>query len=1055
MGWLEKTKAWDPTNQEDLNKIIYIDDLFIIWNGSTSEFDSYFSKLKSNDVGLQFTHSISKKKIHFLDLTVFIENDQIQTTLYRKKTATNSILHGTSFHPQSLLSSIPYGEFIRMKRNCTKESDAETKIMETSERLKSRGYNNKILKKCKKRVDHKNRTTILASQVKEKESDGSPRFVMTFSKESGIIRNKIQKYWHLISGDPDIGKMAGKEPLISYRKTTSLRNCLIQSHFKGKQTVRKNNWLTDQRNGFRRCNICKACKIGQNKTSYEEPSGKQIPIQGQISCASTHVVYVEMGSHAMTPMSASAAHAMEMPPALTPQEVTRVSVILDSKGMGSHAMTPMSAAAAHAMEMPPALTPQEVTLVSVILDSKGMGSHAMTPMSAAEAHAMEMPPALTPQEVTCVSVILDSKILKFNSLLYNPISIVLMCSRTETSFIEIKQKAFDPKKKGDGISCNDTNECSSSPCHGNATCTNTAGSYMCVCNPGFQGDGISCNDTNECSSRPCHGNATCNNTVGSYTCVCNPGFQGDGISCNDKNECISSPCHGNATCTNTVGSYTCICNPGFQDNGASCSDINECIENPCHKDATCTNTVGKYSCACNPGFEGNGTICCSTECEVNLCLNGGTCTRTGSKCEIQTCACAVGFEGPRCRDLSLSFVPLAIKALPKRTVLLRLESKSNMSTEDVDIKVQQLIADLPVKGLFNKNRDYSLTSQNPKYFMDLTSEFNYTGILDDIKYLNEKLVDALRNKTQTARASRATSDIALVRVMNGNLTSQADLVLYFGCGAFQKTAYVLNPTTFMCESKCIGYCKNNATCNLTQEGPLCSCVPFSIYTTSGDTCDIIAININAFFGILFGALAFLFLLVMAIGLTVYCCRKRRRDADDESFFQTSFYVKSLTGFQRFQDTDLASLSTPKNTPNLLSWKPRLDLVNTSMKAKIGRPQRLSESLSSDSGNMEPYASSVFQAKIRRPQRLSESLSSDSGNMEPYASSDSRNMEPYAHDMPVSFDVLAASGQPQRLSEPLSSDSGYMQPYTSSDFRNMEPHTHDMPVSVDVLAVSES
>ncbi|XP_069068940.1 mucin-4-like [Pleurodeles waltl] len=370
-------------------------------------------------------------------------------------------------------------------------------------------------------------------------------------------------------------------------------------------------------------------------------------------------------------------------------------------------------------------------------------------------------------------------------------------------------------------------------------------------------------------------------------------------------------------------------------------------------------------------------FCCSSECDANHCLNGGTCTLTGSQCEIQACACAVGYEGPRCMDASLSFVPFAIKALPKRTVLLRLESNSNMNTEDTDIKVQQLIADLPVNRLFNRNRDYSNASQNTIYFMDLTSEFNYTGIRDDIKYLNEKLVDALRNKTRTTRAARATSDIALVQVMNGNLTSQADLAQYFGCGAFRKTAYELNPTTFMCESKCIDYCKNNATCNLTQEGPLCTCVPFSIYTTSGDTCDIIAMNLNAFLGILFGALAFLFLLVIAILLTVYWCRKRRREADDESFLQTSFHSSSsLTGFKRLQETNLPSLSAPKYTPDLLSWKPRLDLVNTSMKAKTDRA---------------------------RPQRLSESLSSDSGNMQPYTSSDSGNME-----LAVSFDVLASS-----------------------------------------------
>ena len=38
----------------------------------------------------------------------------------------------------------------------------------------------------------------------------------------------------------------------------------------------------------------------------------------------------------------------------------------------------------------------------------------------------------------------------------------------------------------------DINECESSPCHPNATCTNAPGSFVCECVLGFSGNGSTC-----------------------------------------------------------------------------------------------------------------------------------------------------------------------------------------------------------------------------------------------------------------------------------------------------------------------------------------------------------------------------------------------------------------------------------------------------------------------------------------------------------------------------------------------------------------------------------
>ena len=38
-------------------------------------------------------------------------------------------------------------------------------------------------------------------------------------------------------------------------------------------------------------------------------------------------------------------------------------------------------------------------------------------------------------------------------------------------------------------------------------------------------------DVDKCSSNPCHGNVTCNNTIGCYMCPCDTDYSCDGLNC--------------------------------------------------------------------------------------------------------------------------------------------------------------------------------------------------------------------------------------------------------------------------------------------------------------------------------------------------------------------------------------------------------------------------------------------------------------------------------------------------------------------------------------------
>ncbi|XP_068115127.1 uncharacterized protein [Hyperolius riggenbachi] len=100
-------------------------------------------------------------KLQFLDLELFVKEGQILSKGHRKSTATNALLSNTSYHPTHTFKAIPYGQYVRLKRNNSRREDFLQQSRELTARMTNRGYSMIELNRAFRRADKLERTNLL------------------------------------------------------------------------------------------------------------------------------------------------------------------------------------------------------------------------------------------------------------------------------------------------------------------------------------------------------------------------------------------------------------------------------------------------------------------------------------------------------------------------------------------------------------------------------------------------------------------------------------------------------------------------------------------------------------------------------------------------------------------------------------------------------------------------------------------------------------------------------------------------------------------------------
>ncbi|XP_077989136.1 fibrillin-1-like isoform X2 [Glandiceps talaboti] len=240
--------------------------------------------------------------------------------------------------------------------------------------------------------------------------------------------------------------------------------------------------------------------------------------------------------------------------------------------------------------------------------------------------------------------------------------------------------------------CQDMDECEMDNICTNGDCTNSEGSFYCICSPGFllTRDGRTCEESrkencytivdNHCQmpspmlvtkstcccsmvamdvdmgwGNPC-GRCAAKNSL-EFEQLCKNGMGKDSDEKN-INECMlgSNICE-NGVCEDLNGNYKCRCHPGYAvvSSGKYCQDIDECRNNPnlCMH-GTCNNIPGSYQCICDTGYQmtPDSKHCIDRiECESSGMCRNGRCVPSNGEFR---CECYQGYRETRfgCEDIN-------------------------------------------------------------------------------------------------------------------------------------------------------------------------------------------------------------------------------------------------------------------------------------------------------------------------------------------------------------------------------------------------------------------
>ena len=206
------------------------------------------------------------------------------TSVYYKTTSAHSYLNYNSSHHHNTKSSIPYSQFLRLRRLCSDDEDFLAQASRMCDFFTARLYPPAVIRSALQRAKQVPREAALL-QTPPKQTE-RPVVSVLYHPHNLPVCRILKSNWHLLTDSLTVGDTFRDLPLVAFKRDLNLRDILVRSSLKQKATP-----LTKPAGTFP-CGLpnCKTCPHVCSDTVVQGPKNR-MKITKQFTCQSRNLIY--------------------------------------------------------------------------------------------------------------------------------------------------------------------------------------------------------------------------------------------------------------------------------------------------------------------------------------------------------------------------------------------------------------------------------------------------------------------------------------------------------------------------------------------------------------------------------------------------------------------------------------------------------------------------------------------------------------------------------------------------------------------------------------------